>query len=186
MAPSVIRALPAFSLAVLVPIRAHSINLLGGEDVVLEKTTEERMAELEASSRLIHKCMQPFHNERDDCYLVGVLSQLRALVSFNPREPREKRRALKPLLLDLADRAGVPLELFSIPPKPEHGPKGLVGAILASKTWSVSPVPGYQKYALEEWPLAPAYHVDSKYIYKPRNDVIRQLTEKGAVQNLRG
>lgn len=147
----------------------------------IRKSRTERLEELEASLRLIHNCTKHFHETRDQSYLLGVLSQLRALVSFNPSEPSNRRKRLKPLLLDLADQESIPLRLFSAPPKPENGPPGLAASILAFKTWSVDAKQGHVLFDLKQWLLAPAFHVDSKNVYKPRNDVIRQLTEKGAV-----
>jgi hypothetical protein len=68
-----------------------------------------------------------------------------------------------------------------MPPKPEHGPSGMAGAILAYKTWAPQPKDGFQRYTLREWMGTRAYHLDTKNTYFNRNDLVRQLTEKSAV-----
>lgn len=148
---------------------------------MLLKTLDERFAELDMSLRLVVRCCKHFHETKDDCYLLGVLSQLRALVSFKPWETKEKGKTLRPLLLDLAEKENIALRLYSYPPKPEKGPPNLAGHILSMQTWSVFPADGFQEYALRDWIQARAYHVHSTNTYRSRNDVIRQLTEKGAV-----
>lgn len=144
----------------------------------MKKTFDDRIRELNSSLQLIYRCVEHFHETREDFYLVAVLSQLRALVSYNAKRPRG---SLKPLLLDLADEYGFALELYSAPPKPEHGPLGLASAMLVTKTWSTRPKEGYQCYALREWVDTRAYHLDTKNIFINRNDIIRELTEKSAV-----
>lgn len=122
--------------------------------------------------------MRHFHEKREEFYLIAVLSQLRALASF---DPKSKSRSLNPLLIDLARESDFELELYSIPPKPKKGPPGMAGAILTSKTWSSRQVPGFEQYKLRDWLLARAYHSDTSNTYFNRNDLIRQLSEKSAV-----
>lgn len=145
-----------------------------------DKTKEERLVELELALHAMRNAAGHFHSEKDQSYLLTIVTQLRALVAFKPGQPKKKHQNLKPLLLDMADSEDIPLRLYSMPPKPKHGPKGLAVAILASKTWSVFPVAGYQQYTLRERLLAPAYHDDSRNLYKSRNDVIREIANKAA------
>src|SRR5438309_62030 len=111
----------------------------------IPKSEEEQLRELETA--LVHTAAltKHFHEEREGHYLLGVVTQLRALVAF---DPTGKSKTLCPLLLDQADKFGVELSFFSRPPEPRKGEPGLIGNVLAYKTWSVLPAGNFCRYTL--------------------------------------
>jgi hypothetical protein len=141
------------------------------------KSDEERILELETALVHISMLAKHFHEKREGHYLLSVLTQLRALVAF---DPSGRSRTLNPLLLVLADKYEVELSLFSRPPKPRNAEPGLVGAILGYKTWSVFPVGDFSRYTLREWLLVRAYLNDHTKEYENRNTLIRDMADKSA------
>ena len=144
---------------------------------VIPKSDEEQLLELEAALAHMAALAKHFHETRQGHYLLGCLTQLRALVAF---DPTGKSRTLNPLLLNQADKFGVELSFFSRPPKPRKGEPGLAASILGYKTWSVLPVGDYCRYTLREWLLVRAYHNDRTNEYESRNRLIRDMANKSA------
>jgi len=144
-----------------------------------KKTRDERLGELSQSLNFIRNMIRQFHASGDDsCLYLGVAPQLRALVCMNPNNPKSQMR---PLLLDLADELQTNLTLQSGPAKPKVPETGLLASIIALKTWAVIPKPRFQTYSLRNWMLARAYHANPANEYHSRNDIVRNLTDKGAV-----
>jgi hypothetical protein len=141
------------------------------------KTDEERLLELETALVHMAALVKHFHEKREGHYLLGVITQLRALVAF---DPTGKSRTLRPLLLDHADKFGIELSLFSRPPKPRKGEPGLAASMIAFKTWSVLPAGDFCRYSLREWLLARAYFNDRTKEYESRNRLIRDMANKSA------
>ena len=144
---------------------------------MIPKSDEERLLELETALVHMSELVRHFHEARQKHYLLGVVTQLRALVAF---DPTGKSKTLQPLLLNQAEKYGVELVIFSSPSKPRKGEPGLVGSVIAYKTWSTIPVDGFRKYALREWLLARAFFNDRSKEYESRNRLIRDLANKSA------
>jgi hypothetical protein len=141
------------------------------------KSDEEQLLELEAALAHMVALAKHFHETNQGHYLLGIITQLRALVAF---DPTGKSKALRPLLLDQADKYDVELRLFSRPPKPRKGAPGLAGSILAYKTWSVFPKGDFLQYTLRDWLLVRAFYNDRRNEYENRNRLIRDLANKSA------
>src|SRR5690242_5039034 len=141
------------------------------------KTDEQQLLELESALAHISASAKRFHESRQGHYLLGCLTQLRALVAF---DPMGKSRSLKPLLLNQAEKFGVELALYSRPPKLRKGERNMVGAILAYKTLSVKPNGDFQLYTLREWLFVRTYHNERTNEYENRNRLIRDMADKSA------
>jgi len=141
------------------------------------KSDEEQILELETALVHISALAKHFHERREGHYLLGIITQLRALVVF---DPTGKSKTLKPLLLILADKFEVELSLFSRPPKPRNAEPGVVGSIIGCKTWSISPTADFCRYTLREWLLVRAYLNDHTKEYENRNRLIRDMANKSA------
>lgn len=141
------------------------------------KSDEERLLELETALVHMSALTKHFHESREGHYLLGVITQLRALVAF---DPTGKSKTLQPLLLNQADKYSVELAFFSRPPKPRNGEHGLAASILGYKTWSVLPSGEFIRYTLREWLLVRAYHNDRRNEYESRNRLIRDMANKSA------
>lgn len=144
---------------------------------MIPKSDEEQIIEMEKALAHMASLAKHFHETREGHYLLGVLTQLRALVAF---DPTGRSRSLRPLLLEQANKYSIELNLFSRPPKPKKGQPGLVGSVLAFKTWSVLPQGDFCKYSLREWLLVPAYHNSSTNEFESRNALIRGMADKSA------
>ena len=81
---------------------------------MIGKTDEEQLLELETALVHMSAMAKHFHETRQGHYLLGCLTQLRALVAFNPAK---RGNSLNPLLLVQAEKYGVELSIFSRPPK---------------------------------------------------------------------
>ncbi|WP_164639783.1 hypothetical protein, partial [Rhodopseudomonas sp. BR0G17] len=114
---------------------------------------------------------------REGHYLLGIVTQLRALVGF---DPTGKSKTLRPLLLNQADKFGIELSLFSRPPKPRKAEPNLVGSIIGYKTWSVLPGGDFCRYTLRDRLLVRAYYNDVTREYDNRNRLIRDMANKSA------
>lgn len=168
----------SLTFVILIIAPAHLRNL--PTVVMLKKTPEERIGELRRSLQFIQEQIQHFKKSNNSDYLFfGIGPQLRALVCFNPDKPRKS--TLSPLLLDLAAEHDIELPLYSAAPKAAEDELGVAISVLASKTWSVLPTLTYQKYQLRDWIVASAYHINPARKYFSRNQIIRNITEKGAV-----
>src|SRR5579863_3323169 len=143
----------------------------------IPKSEKERLLELETALVHMAALTKHFHEKREGHYLLGVVTQLRALVAF---DPTGKSRNVRPLLLDQADKFGVELSFFSRPPESRKADPGLVGSVLAYKTWSVLPTGDFFRYTLREWLLARAYFNDRTKEYESRNRLIRDMANKSA------
>ena len=99
------------------------------------------------------------------------MGQLRALVAVGGKD-------MAPLLLNLSEELNIPLELYSMPPKPLKAPIGLVASIYGGKTWATKERPGFIKYTLKGWLEAPAYFVNKTRDYRTRNQVIKHISNK--------
>lgn len=141
------------------------------------KSDEDQILELENALVHISALTKHFHERREGHYLLGVITQLRALVAF---DPTAKSKTLNPLLLNLADKFDVELSLYSRPPKPRNAEPGLIGSIVGYKTWSVFPGGDFCRYTLREWLLVRAYLNDHTKEYQNRNRLIRDLANKSA------
>lgn len=139
----------------------------------MEKTKDifYRLDELSMALRALNNSCANFNRTRDDAYLLDVMGRLRALVAMGGSN-------MSPLLIEIADGQGIPLEFYSHAPKPEKAPVGLAAHIYAYKTWSVKQQPNMQKYLLKEWLEAPAYFVDQTRDFRTRNQVIKHLSNK--------
>jgi hypothetical protein len=144
---------------------------------MIPKTEEELLGELDAALAHMAALTRHFHESRQGHYLLGVLTQLRALVAF---DPMGRSQTLNPLLLKTAEKYNIGLNLYSRPPESKKGEPGLIGSVLAYKTWSVLPQGGFQRFTLREWLLAPAYHNDKTNEYESRNKLIRDMANKSA------
>lgn len=129
------------------------------------------MKELETSLRALRLANNDFINKKDEAYLLTIMAQLRALVTMGGKD-------MTPLLLDLSDELLIPLELYSLPPKPLKAPQELVASLYGGKTWSTKDRPDFIKYTLKEWLTAPAYFVDETMDYRTRNQVIKHISNK--------
>jgi hypothetical protein len=134
---------------------------------------------LELETALVHisALTKHFHEKREGHYLLGVITQLRALVAF---DPTGKSQNLRPLLLNRAEKFGVELAFFSRPPKPRKAEPGLIGSVIAYKTWSILPTGDFIRYTLREWLLARCYFNDRTKEYENRNRLIRDMANKSA------
>lgn len=144
---------------------------------MIPKSEEELLKELDAALAHMAALAKHFHESRQGHYLLGVLTQLRALVAF---DPSGRSQSLRPFLLETAEKYKIELSLFSRPPKPKMGEPRLAASILAYKTWSVLPQGYFIKYTLREWLLVPAYHNDKTNEFENRNKLIRDMANKSA------
>jgi hypothetical protein len=134
-----------------------------------------RLNELSVALRALNNSCANFNKTRDEAYLLDVMGRLRALVAMGGQN-------MKPLLIEIADEQGIPLEFYSHTPKPTKAPDNLAAHIYAYKTWSINQQSNMQKYSLKEWLDAPAYFVDQTRDFRSRNQVIKHLsnTEGGS------
>jgi len=138
----------------------------------MKKDMNYRIQELQTALKALQFGIDGFHKSGDEAHLLGVKATLRALVALGGR-------TMTPLLLDLAKEINLPLEFYSLPPeeKKSLAPHVNTVRIITSKSWSIEPQPGMQRYTLEEWLELPAYLVTKTQEFKCRNDVLRQISE---------
>ena len=135
------------------------------------KDIPQRMMELEKAIRALQLANNHFHETQDDAYLLLSQSQLRALICSGGS-------GMTPLLLDLSDQLGIPLELYSISHQVNIPDPNLAGAILVGKTWSPKLHNGMKKYTLKQWLELPTYYIDSTRDYRTREQVLKHIANK--------
>lgn len=138
---------------------------------MVQKDIPQRMTELERALRALQLANNHFNETQDDAYLLLSQSQLRALVCSGGS-------GMTPLLLDLSDQLGIPLELYSIPHRVTIPSPNMAASIIAGKTWSPKPHNGLQKYTLEQWLKLPTYYVDLTHDYRTREQVLKHISNK--------
>ena len=138
----------------------------------MRKDLNYRIQELKIALRALQHGINNFHKSGDEAHLLGVKATLRALVALGGR-------TMSPLLLELASELNLPLEFYSAPPEEQEdlNPNVNTVQVKASKTWSINPLQGLQKYSLEEWLESPAYLISKTQEFRCRNDVLRQISE---------
>ena len=136
----------------------------------MQKDIDYRLNELKQATRALEIAIPGFIESRDEAYLLGVKSTLRALVATGGS-------SFTPLLIDMSEHLQIPLTFYSIPPKPDTPAANLVSSLRAYKDWSVQPRPGMQIFVLKDWLTCRAFFVDGTHTFATRNDVLRQISE---------
>lgn len=139
--------------------------------MVIQKEVAYRMLELEKALRALQLANNHFQESKDDAYLLLTQAQLRALVLSGGS-------GMTPLLLDLSNQLGIPLELYSTPPEASTPSPNLATSIVVGKTWATRPHIGMRKYTLKQWLELPTYFIDSTRDYRTREQVLKHISNK--------
>ncbi|GAB4043017.1 hypothetical protein [Spirosoma litoris] len=137
------------------------------------KSTEHRLKELRDAINAIGYSVNSFLQSRgDDMHLLTIKTQLRALIATGGRN-------MKPLLLEMADKANIDLNIYGLKPmEPNpHGEDVLID-VPWPKTWATIPSEHFEKMSFRDWLQEPSYKGLYTNGYVSRNRLLREIADK--------